>query len=256
MTRNLKFIFLVAALVIAGFVSIQFMTETKTPAVQEEAGQQTPIAADLAVQKLGDDRFRIGGITIDKAKRRFEVSGRIAHRSEPLEYLAVVVGGIKEYESLLELNATATQFQLASILIGLDDTKSVKPRFQFDDRQAIGQSVAIDLSWEIDGKTTTVKASNALLADGKPLDSDDWVYIGSITEEDGRFAAEPIGSLVGFVHDPFAIIEHKDGLGIGAYGNITGNTALLPPDGAPVTVSVSLIMDKSGEEQPKKFARE
>ncbi|MDH3748022.1 MAG: YdjY domain-containing protein [Gammaproteobacteria bacterium] len=247
---------LIIVVVVASVVATKVLTAAETPAEPPKAKHLPPAAPHIDVQDLGNDRFRIAGIMIDKAERRFTVPGRIAHRSDPLEYLAVSIGGVKEYESLLELLATATQFQLASILIGLDDANSVKPRFQFDDRQAIGQRVAIDISWEIDGKTTTVKASNALLAGGKPLDSDDWVYIGSITEENGQFVAESVGSLIGFVHDPFAIIEHKDGLGIGAYGNITGNTTLLPPDGAPVTVSVSLIMEKSGEEQPKKIAKE
>ena len=46
------------------------------------------------------------------------------------------------------------------------------------------------------------------------------------------------GTLVGFVHDPAAIIEHRIGLGLGDYGAITGNPGVLPPPGTTVVLTV------------------
>ena len=219
-------------------------------------GSVAPLDTALTIEDLGDDRYRIGNITVDKGAKTFTVPGIVKHVDEPLEYLAVIQGGIKEYESLLELTTTGSQFQIASILVGLDEEKSVKPRYQFDEREAVGQRVAIDISWDVDGKKMTVSADEALsIAD--PGDAvDDWVYIGSITQENGDYMADTIGSLIGFVHDPFAIIEHRTGLGIGAYGAVTGNSSLLPPEGAPVTVSVSVIEDQSGEDSKQATVRE
>ena len=48
------------------------------------------------------------------------------------------------------------------------------------------------------------------------------------------------GTLIGFVHDPNTIIESAMGLGIGAYGSVNGNTALLPPAGADVDLVITV----------------
>ena len=62
-----------------------------------------------------------------------------------------------------------------------------------------------------------------------------------MTSPDGsRFRAQTSGTMIGFVHDPYSIIEHRAGAGIGDYGLITGNNKLLPPEGSEVLLSVSL----------------
>tara|TARA_R110002049_G_scaffold21792_14_gene79129 strand:- start:3630 stop:4370 length:741 start_codon:yes stop_codon:yes gene_type:complete len=218
------------------------------PAMAESPKVQPPPNAELGIEKLGNEKFRIGNVIVDKAARRFSLPARVAHTTDPLEYFAVARGGAKEYESLLELDATATQFQLASILIGLDDARSVKPRYQFDERPAEGPAVDIHIDWSDEFRSVSITASEALMFDRKPITSDEWVYTGSVTEANGQFMAETIGSVISFVHDPFAIIDHHSGIGVGKYGSITGNGVLLPPVGATVTVSVSLNQqDKRGE---------
>ena len=189
------------------------------------------------IEDLGGDRYRIGSILLDKAARHFSVPGKLLHRTGTLEYLAVTVGGMKGYESLLELDASAFDFKLACILIGLDEEQAVKPRHQFDERDAEGQAVEITLSWGVGDAAQTVPAAHALFAGDKPFDDHAWVYIGSITEGNGEFMAHTLGTLIGFVHDPYAIIEHRHGAGIGAYGLIEGNP-LLPPEGTPMTVTI------------------
>ena len=74
------------------------------------------------------------------------------------------------------------------------------------------------------------------------FDDDGWVYIGSTTShDDQQFMAEMTGTLIGFVHDPYSIIEHHNGAGIGSYGIITGNESVLPPEGTDISISVSLV---------------
>jgi len=199
------------------------------------------------LQDLGKGQYRINLISIDKPNQRFTVPGTVAHLTDPLEYVAVTDGGAKDYESLVTLVTTATHFQLACILIGLDDANSTKPRFQFDENEALGPRVAIEISWESDGKRKSISAHEAMLSEGKALPEQEWVFIGSYVQENGDFMAESVGTLISFVHDPFAIIDNRTGMGIGAYGGITGNPLLLPPEGAPVTVSVSVISEKGGE---------
>jgi hypothetical protein len=47
--------------------------------------------------------------------------------------------------------------------------------------------------------------------------------------------------LIGFVHDPYSVIDHANGAAIGAYGLLTGNEDLLPPEGSIISVTVSLV---------------
>lgn len=211
------------------------------------------------IEELGDERYRVGNIVVDKAKRSFSVSGRILNLDTPLEYLAVKKDGAKGYESLLELDTSAFEFNLACILLGLDDKNSVKPRYQFDEREAKGQAVEITLSWGLGEEQRTVKAANALLSGEEAFDDHRWVYIGSVpsvppmqsmpSESGGELMAEALGTLIGFVHDPSSVIEHQVGAGLGNYGLMTGNAALLPKlgVGAPVTLSVSVIAASADE---------
>ena len=152
--------------------------------------------------------------------------------------------GAKGYESLLELDTTAVEFQLACILIGLDDENTVKPRYQFDEREVEGQTVEISISWEDDGVRQTISATEALTAgDGEFADAE-WIYVGSgLSPQGGGLQAELSGTLIGFVHDPFSIIEHREGARSGSYGMITGNSELLPPEGSPITLTVSATTD-------------
>ncbi len=81
-----------------------------------------------------------------------------------------------------------------------------------------------------------------MTAGEETFDDDRWVYIGSLTSEDGQqFMADMMGTLIGFVHDPASVIDHKTGGGIGAYGLLTGDEAVLPPEGSAIRLTVSLV---------------
>ena len=70
----------------------------------------------------------------------------------------------------------------------------------------------------------SVSGANAMTAGEDVFDDDSWVYIGSAMGDNGKqFMAEVGGTLIGFVHDPYSVIDHSNGAGIGAYGLITGN---------------------------------
>ena len=226
----------------AGIVAIVLpfcMSSFDVHAKNEESKDAPP-----GIEDLGDDNYRIGTITVNKSAHTFSLSGKILHLEKPLEYLAVKTEGYKAYESLLELESSATEFQLACILVGLDDETSVKPRFQFDENETEGPVVEIMISWEVDGNIKTLSAADALSSGDDPFDDAGWVYIGSRpSPQDGSLMAELSGTLIGFVHDPLAIIEHRTGAGAGSYGMITGNSELLPPEGSPITLTVSVVTD-------------
>ena len=70
------------------------------------ARAQAPAPPVGELKSLGQDRYQIGRIVVDKRARAFTVPGRVHLTGKPLEYLATTPGGMKEYETLFELDAT------------------------------------------------------------------------------------------------------------------------------------------------------
>ncbi len=197
---------------------------------------QAPLAPTF--ERLDDGRLRVGPILVDQARGALVVPGEIIRHASPLEYLAVTRGGIKAYESLLELDANAYEFNLACILLGLDAARARLPRYQFDTEPVTGQRVSLSVSWDAPEGRRSVNAVDMLYNAGQQGVSDRWIYTGAATSPDGRYQAHEFGTLVGFVHDPAAIIEHAEGLGIGNYGAVGANAANVPPVGTRVELQL------------------
>ena len=211
-----------------------------------------PPQAPAPVEDLGGGRYRIGAITVDRAAGQFVVPGRVLHLDDaPLEYIAVSRGGMKGYESLLEVDARGTEFNLACILLGLEAPER-GPTAQFERKPPTGPSVQVSVRWQADGKAVTRTVHEVLDLAARPRGAppppsnvpappEDWAYVGSFVQpNDGRYVADATGTLVGFGHDPASIIEHRTGLGIGAYGSVQGNPGVLPPIGSPVELIVKV----------------
>jgi hypothetical protein len=219
------------------------------PAVPTPAQAQSPAPhpappGPSAVRSLGGSRYQVGAILVDKRHHRLTVPGRVAHLGEaPLEYLAVAPHGLKEYESLLEVDASGSDFNVALILIGLDAALSSRPGYQFDRSFPEGQLLEVAVRFTAGGRSRTVGADEALMTDEERgrIPPTQWVYTGSFVHPNAGhvFAADASGTLIGFVHDPADIIEHRAGLGIGHYGSVRGNVGLLPPIGSPVELVVT-----------------
>jgi hypothetical protein len=200
------------------------------------------------LKPLGKDRYQIGRIVVDKKAGRFTVPGRVHLLNQPLEFLVTTPGGQKEYETLLEADATGSEFNLACILLGLERDPRQEPFQQFSEAPLVGPRVLVSIAWQDGGKRREVSAAEALLdpkSEVRP-ESVEWVYTGSVSSQpDGKFAADITGTLIGFVHSANTIIESVAGLGMGAYGAVSGNTALLPPVGTPIELIVQLPRDKA-----------
>jgi len=202
-----------------------------------------PVTADElepSVQDLGNGRYRIGAIEIDKEAQRFTVTGTVIllAKDMPVEFLAIVRDGQKSYEALLELDVTAVEFNLACILIGLNSDNASRPMHHFDPTIVEGDIVDLQVSWVRDGEKQTYEIERLLRDTADPKDHV-WVYTGSYFAQDGTYAASMSGNLIGFVHDPDSIIQHQKGLGLGDYGAITFDPDVMPSDLTKVTVTVS-----------------
>jgi len=205
--------------------------------IATEPGRPQP---QLKIEELGAGQYRVGSIDIDKKQQRFSVTGKVTglEPGSPLEYLAVTSNGYKKYESLFELNATAREFNLACILVGLDAGLAKVSRYHFDPQQVEGDPVRLSVSWELAGKIITRSPGELFALQGVDRIQDSWVYTGSVLSSNGAYLAEDGGTLIGFIHDPASIIEHRTGLGIGDYGAAEYDPARLPPPGSVITLVV------------------
>jgi len=205
------------------------------------------------LKSLGKDRYQVGRIVVDKKAGRFTVPGRVLVMGQPLEYLATSPKGMKDYETLLEVDASGSEFNLACILLGLERDPKQGPFYQFSEAPVVGPKVLVSVAWQDGGKRREISAAEALLdpkGDVRP-ESVEWVYTGSLSmPPEGQFAADITGTLIGFVHDANSIIESVLGLGIGAYGSVNGNAALLPPIGTPIELIVQLPGQQAKPSRP------
>lgn len=229
---------------------------------QPPAGQQPPRppaspanptpelpAQEPKIERLGAGRYRIGAIELDRRAHAFELPGRVIRTAPPLEFLASRPNGLKDYETMLELDANALEFNVACLLLGLDPARATPPKFHFDPEPVSGDRVELLVSWEQDGVTRTEPAHRLLSVGGKAVEASDWAYTGSGFFSDGRYMAELDGTLIGFAHDPASIIEHADGLGLGDYGAVAAMPGVAPPDGTPIRLRVQRL-DQSSKTPP------
>lgn len=195
------------------------------------------------LKPLGEDRFQIGRIVVDKRARTLTIPGRVQALGKPLEYLATSPGGMKAYEALLEVDATGSELNLACILVGLERPPNAVEFQRYSQAPLAGQRVAVYIAWS-EGATRHRLSAGDALANPKPdvkATPIEWVYLGSPASKAGaRFAADATGTLIGFVHDPNSVIESVGTVGIGAYGSVQGNTAL-PPVGSAIELLVEVL---------------
>jgi len=208
------------------------------PAAPAGAGPPQPQILDL-----GGGRFRIGSVEVDKPQRTFTVPGRLNLREGPLEYLAAVRHGYKLYETLVELDCDAYEFNVACLLIGLDRANGSLPKMHFDPQPVKGDPVQVTIEWQQDGATKQMSAEQLIKGFDKVpnVAQGSWVYTGSTILKDGTYLAQHAGPVIGFVHDPAPIIEHSVGVGQGGYGVMSPATDLLPAKGTPMRVRVQAI---------------
>ncbi len=198
-------------------------------AAPDAAAAAAPLIGDI--KPLGGDRFQLGRIVVDKRARRFTVPGRIQALDKPLEYLATTPTGRKAYETLVVLDTSGSELNLACILIGLERDPKVPSSRQLSQP---GPPVLLSVAWtDVHGRSHQITAAQAL--SGADAPAVDWAYIGSFTSIDGsQLAADVTGTLASFVKkDRTGIFEAHSGISEGSYGSVRGNDGL-PPEGSAI----------------------
>ena len=200
-----------------------------------------PAPAPSAIERVGPNTIRIGSILVDTAKKEFSVAGFV-NDVTVLEFLANTKGGWKGYESALELETNAINFNVACLLIGLDPAGAVVARRQFDDQPPQGQPVELFVEWDENGQRRRVRAEQLIYnrTTKQTLSEGPWVFTGSVFLEGNVYMAETEGVLVGFMHTVAPIIESPRTF-IGSYGESMINPELNLKPGAPVTMTVRAL---------------
>ena len=195
------------------------------------------------VERLGPTLLRVGRIQVDTARREISVGGEFTGVSA-LEFIAVVKGGLKAYESLLELETNAVDFNVALILIGLDPARGSVPKMHFDPNPPGGDPVEIWVEWTLGGKPARVRAEQLVYNEvtKQVMTDGPWVYTGSaFSSENNAYLAELEGTLIGFVHTPAPVIENPRPIPESAYGNNIMNPAFATAAGTSVKLTVKAL---------------
>ncbi len=209
------------------------------PSGQPEAPRSSVTPASLQqqaaalIEKTGETTFRIGGVQCDRATKTISFSARINAREGLVEYALVTTKG-KVHEALLATEVSPMHIHMAAILLGL------APR----DEAPKPVPVSIEVAWETNGPTR-ILALEELVAlahespqgkTGATLARRPWHYQGSVLDASG-FAAEREGSIIAIISDSYALACNP------RPGNdddtlYSPNTALLPSNEMPITVSI------------------
>lgn len=220
-----------------------------------QGGETTPRPRDPqtgpsqpALEKIGDNLFRLGSIRVDTGRHEISVPGSMNRDVTALEFIANTRGGLKAYETAVTLDTDAITFNTALILIGLNKSRLRNaPTTHFDPATPEGDEVEIFI--ECPGRECQRMPAERLMYDrmtSTAASGGTWVYTGSSFLPDGRFLAQQDGTLVGFVHDPASIIEYAAGAGLNRYGSIIVNpTAGLAP-GTSVVMTLKAVRPAGG----------
>ncbi len=214
-----------------------------TPPKAPSGVRTPPPSAPSRVEKLSESTLRIGAIYVDLAKKEMVVPGTI-NDVMVLEFLLNTKSGYKSYESAIEADCTALDFNVALVLIGLDEERSsARPRFHFDPVTPQGDGVEMSVAWRTAAGERRVKIEELIYNEGnkQTLPAGHWVYTGPRFMPNSKaLMADVDGVLVGFVHTPATLIERAEAVP-GPYGNAKLNPTLGLNPGTPVLVTIKAL---------------
>lgn len=178
------------------------------------------------------------GINIDWTTRAVYVDGHVVLRAGMVEFLACFPG--KEHESIVRLDAPATQIYMALGLVGLQPGHP--PRW--DEQQGrfgppTGDLVDVNVEWQIDGQRRAATGFQFLREceyERTPIDRP-WVFAGSRRLEDGTLSADRGGEGIAVVDQPNSLLAlSRNHVSHNAELWVTAITAEIPPLNTPVRI--------------------
>lgn len=172
-----------------------------------------------AVEKIDENRFRVGKVSFDKSKREVRFPARINMTEGLLEYLIVHERG-KVHESLFITDTSPTDINLALTLLRYTPSRELYPlpnetgglsdKFPVVSPEVkAGARVLIDVEWEDAGKTRRLQVNEWIqhVVKTSPMPSGPWVYGGS-EFYDGKFVPETSGDIAAIFNTLSSLINY------------------------------------------------
>ncbi len=178
--------------------------EAKTTA--EEVKPEAPKTEAPKVEKIDEDNYRIGDVSIQKSTREIRFPAAVNLREGFLEYLIVHQNG-KIHESLFRTDISPTNLNVALALLRYQPSKElyriwkepgvVSEEFhKVPEETRLAARIAIDVEIEKDGEKKRIPVSDWIRHDttAKAMPPTFWVYGGS-EFYDGKFVPETTGDI-------------------------------------------------------------
>lgn len=215
--------------------------------VQAPQSSSTPPSE---IERIGQGRFRIGNILLDKSSQTTPtiiIPAQVNMQKGMIELVACSSGG-KLHESIFLADVEPYHMQLALLLLGLNHKGGVK--FQGDPAQPEGDRVVIFV--EKNGQRRRVEDYVWDLVHKAPMERTDWVFAGS-KFLNGEFGAQLTRTLITTYHDPYTILDNP--LPTGADDEVYEvNSQVTPPVGTTVTLVIQPVRispKRKGKEEEK-----
>ena len=218
----------------------KFVPTSNAPAQPREQAEAEEAKQREAMQVVaeGGDRYRIGQVTFDRARREVTIPATVNMDSGVVEYALVAETG-KLHEALFSTKANPREIHLACLLLGLPKEDESKA----DDA---GSDVKVNVSWDTNGPTVLHELANLVVmsdtpeapSDAKSLAGGPWRYVSSKMGP-GGFAATAEGSIISLINDPAALMVNpresasRDDVHV-------PNRNLIPRKGSPVRIILKL----------------
>lgn len=224
---------------------------TSLPAPDQEVAPVTP-----TVEKLGDNRYRIGKILLDQNTREIRVPAKVNMQEGLLEFLLVHENG-KIHESLLLTDISPTHLNLAFTLLRYPPSRELYalPNDQGGESNdypevpvevKTGARLRIEVEWQ-DGKSLRRLPVNEWIqhvVKTSAMPAGPWVYGGS-DFHDGKYAPELSGDLIAIFLSAAAIVNYP-----GADNRDDSVWAPYPKRVPAEGTAVTLILSPFSTDQP------
>ena len=203
------------------------------------------------IEKLGDSKYRIGGVTINAKTREIRFPTKVNMDKGLLEYIICKQQG-KLHEALLVTEINATHLSLAFALLryspspelfGLRD-ETGHPNGLYPNVPAAEKAsarIAVDVEWIADDKTHRLPINDWIQLSVKEtgMKSGPWLYTGSDFYE-GKFIPEMSGDLAAIMVDQGCLINYPGPDNVDNGSQVWyGYPKRIPAVGTPVTVIIT-----------------
>lgn len=198
------------------------------------------------IEKIAAGVYQVGKITVDGNRREIRFGGQV-NMAHGLIEVAISTPYGKTHEALLTSEIRPRDLHLACLLLGLQEGSNPawyippEPEYRSPDMaEPPGSPVDIFVSWETENGGIEQRLESLLIdvRTEEPWPQSPWVFIGSYVDEQGRYMADGIGSIVTNYHDHSAVIDVA--LEKGRLDDYTfAYPEKMPPAGTPVHLRVA-----------------